>query len=163
METLKIQRVESADSGWVTAFIKNRWHDAFVVAHGEVFYPAELTGFIARYEDEPDGLITYRIKDDECEIVTLDSLIENRGVGTRLIREVLAEAGLKKCRRVWLITTNDNTRAISFYRNRGFRIAAIYRGALDVSRKLKPSIPLENDQGIPIRDEIELEYPLEPL
>ena len=36
----------------------------------------------------------------------------------------------------------------------------IYRNALDVSRKIKPSIPLIGDFGIPLKHEIEFEMNL---
>jgi hypothetical protein len=39
-------------------------------------------------------------------------------------------------------------------------MAAIHRGAVDESRKLKPGIPLIGAHGIPLRDEIELEMVL---
>ena len=58
------------------------------------------------------------------------------------------------------MTTNDNIRAIRFYQKRGFDMAAFRRNALDVSRKLKPEIPLVGDDGIPLRHEIEFELEL---
>lgn len=59
--------------------------------------------------------------------------------------------------RIWLITTNDNLNALGFYQKRGFRIKAVYPGAVDEARRIKPEIPLAASNGIPIRDEIELE------
>ncbi len=47
--------------------------------------------------------------------------------------------------------------ALRFYQKRGFVLVAIHRDALDISRKLKPEIPLIGNDGIPLRDEIELE------
>ena len=64
------------------------------------------------------------------------------------------EAG---CTRLWLITTNDNLDALQFYQRRSFRIAAVHSNAAEQTRRLKPTIPLVGDHGIPIRDEIELE------
>jgi hypothetical protein len=52
-------------------------------------------------------------------------------------------------------------KALRFYHLRGFLLAAIYRNAIAASRKLKPEIPLQGIDGIPIRDEIELELLLE--
>lgn len=53
--------------------------------------------------------------------------------------------------------TNDNIDAIRFYQKRGFDMARLYRNALEVSRSLKPSIPVIGDYGIPLRHEIEFE------
>jgi hypothetical protein len=61
------------------------------------------------------------------------------------------------CTRLWLITTNDNLHALRFYQKRGFMLVAVHRNAVEQSRKLKPEIPLYGKDGIPIRDEIELE------
>jgi ribosomal protein S18 acetylase RimI-like enzyme len=106
------------------------------------------------------GLVTYHIAGNGCEIVTLDSLRPSLGIGTTLIESVKAAAGAAGCRRLWLITTNDNLHALGFYQKRGFRLAAVHPGAVNESRKLKPEIPLIGNDGIPIRDEIELEIVL---
>ena len=51
-------------------------------------------------------------------------------------------------------------RALRFYQKRGFRLVALYPGALAESRKLKPEIPITGIDGIPLLDEIELELML---
>ncbi|MGW8250920.1 MAG: GNAT family N-acetyltransferase, partial [Anaerolineales bacterium] len=56
-----------------------------------------------------------------------------------------------------LITTNDNLPALRFYQKRGFHLVALYPNALAESRRLKPEIPFKGLDGIPLRDEIELE------
>ena len=61
------------------------------------------------------------------------------------------------CKQLWLITTNDNINALRFYQKRGFMLVAVHRNALELSRKLKPEIPMIGNDGIPLRDEIELE------
>jgi hypothetical protein len=50
--------------------------------------------------------------------------------------------------------------ALHFYQKQGFALVAIHRNALELSRKLKPEIPLVGNDGIPLRDEIELEMML---
>jgi uncharacterized membrane protein YedE/YeeE len=76
------------------------------------------------------------------------------GVGARL-------AGSPGSTRLWLITTNDNAVAIAFYRAIGWHQAAIHRGAMRASRRLKPEIPELASDGTPIEDEIEFELLLE--
>ena len=106
------------------------------------------------------GLATYRIESDECEIVTLNSIVEGIGAGSALINAVRSKALASNCRRVWLITTNDNLPALRFYQRRGFTLAALYSNALERSRQLKPEISLVGLDGIPLRDELELDMPL---
>jgi hypothetical protein len=63
--------------------------------------------------------------------------------------------------RAWLVTTNDNMRALRFYQRLGWELVAVHRGAVDRAREtLKPEIPRVGNDGIPLRDEIELEYRL---
>jgi RimJ/RimL family protein N-acetyltransferase len=63
-------------------------------------------------------------------------------------------------RRLWLVTTNDNTAALRFYQRAGWDLVAFHRNALVRSRVLKPSIPQMGLDSIPIRHELELELPL---
>jgi len=50
--------------------------------------------------------------------------------------------------------------ALYIYHKRGFEFVAIYHGVVNKARKIKPSIPLIGNNGIPLRDEIELEMNL---
>ena len=108
------------------------------------------------------GLLTYTIDGDSCEIVTIDAMVERRGVGSLLIAAVEDAARDAGCTRLWLITTNDNEGALGFYRANGFELVAVHEGAVARSRELKPSIPLVNEAGVPIQDEIEMERRLPP-
>ncbi|KAA9008608.1 GNAT family N-acetyltransferase [Paenibacillus spiritus] len=134
-----------------------------LVSRGKVHALRDLDGFVYIYPDEPAGFILYRIEDRECEIVLLESRREGQGVGAELIATVLDRAREKHCLRVWLITSNDNIKAIRYYQKRGFDLAAVHRHAITEARKLKPSIPLIGLDGIEIKHEIEFEYKLEPL
>jgi GNAT superfamily N-acetyltransferase len=99
-----------------------------------------------------------RTAENSCEVLTLHAADQWRGAGTALIEEVERIALDSGCRRVWLITTNDNIHGLRFYQRRGFRLAALHAGAVDRSREsLKPEIPVVGEHGIPIRDELELE------
>ncbi len=122
-----------------------------------------LPGFVALYKGEKVGLVTYNIVDESCEIVTLNSTHLSSGVGTALIEAVRDIAQKSGCKRLWLITTNDNMNALRFYQKRGFVLVAVHRNALEVSRKLKPEISMIGNDGIPLRDEIELEMMLDDL
>lgn len=158
---LIIRRITSDDLPRLRKFWAERWGDEFVVAHGVVYHPDLLDGFLAMDGNDVIGLITLAHSDDGCEIVSLDSLREDKGIGSALIKEVIKAAREKGCQRLFLITTNDNLRALGFYQKRGFELVAIHRGAVNESRKIKPNIPLVGENGIPLRDEIELEMSLQ--
>jgi ribosomal protein S18 acetylase RimI-like enzyme len=106
-------------------------------------------------------LVTYLIRGRDCEIVTLNSLQQGIGIGSALVDTVRQLAIAQGCRRLWLITTNDNLPALGFYQKKGFHLVRVYPGMVDASRKVKPQIPLLGMNGIPIRDEIELELRLD--
>lgn len=97
------------------------------------------------------------VQGDTLEILSLDSLRENQGIGSALVDLAVQEARDQKCRRVVLITTNDNIRALRFYQRRGFDMSNFYRNAMDLARKLKPGIPAVGENQIPLRHEIEFE------
>ena len=157
---MNIRSLAPADRDWVTRHVREHWSAEIVVAHGTLYHPAALPGFVAEMDGEVAGLVTFHIAGDACEIVTLDSLHPDQGIGTALVEAVKVAAGAAGCRRLWLITTNDNLHALGFYQKRGFRLVAVHPGAVDAARRLKPEIPLIGNDGIPIRDEIELEIVL---
>ena len=157
---MKIETISGENRARVNDFLKEHWYTTNMIVSGRVVDMTQLDGFAALEGCTIVGLVTYETKDGECEIISLDSLKENHGTGTALLREAVSAARRKKCRRVKLITTNDNINAIRFYQKRGFDMAHLYHNAMDVSRKLKPSIPLVGDNGIPLRHEIEFELSL---
>jgi GNAT superfamily N-acetyltransferase len=130
---------------------------------GELVDPTGLPGFVALLDGQPAGLASYAVRGEECELVTIRSLREGRGVGRALldaVRDAASEAG---CTRLWLVTTNDNLRALELYQRFGMEIVAFHRDAVtEARRSLKPSIPERGAHGIPIAHELELELRLEP-
>jgi ribosomal protein S18 acetylase RimI-like enzyme len=144
----------------VTRFLIEHWGSTSIVSRGRLHQADELPGFAAIQGGDPVGLVTYRIDGDECEIVSLDSAIESTGIGSALVQAVVAAASAADCRRLWLITTNDNLPALRFYQKRGFVLVSLHRNAIETARQLKPQIPLVGLDGIPLRDEIELELTL---
>jgi ribosomal protein S18 acetylase RimI-like enzyme len=157
---IRIRPLVKSDRDMVSKFMDNHWGSRSIVIRGRMVYPEKLEGFVAMLDGEVLGLATFRIDGGACELVTLNSLREGVGVGGSLMDSVKAAAKDAKCKRLWLITTNDNMHALHFYQRRGFHITAVYPNALEESRRLKPEIPLVGDYGIPLRDEIELEMRL---
>ena len=155
-----IRPLADADRAWVAQFIAQRWGAEIVVVHGVLYRPHTLPGFVAERGTEQLGLATFHTEGSACEIVTLDTLHSGIGIGTALIDAVKERARQAGCKRLWLITTNDNLNALRFYQKRGLALVAVHRNALEESRRIKPEIPLIGSDGIPLRDEIELEIDL---
>ena len=141
----------------VNRILIDEWESTDIIIRGKVIDGTKLDGFIAMKEDKIIGLITYMIDNKECEICSLNSFIENKGIGTKLINKVKMLAKANNCGKLKLITTNNNIRALEFYQKKGFEISNIYINSMEISRKLKPSIPLLDVNGVQIKDEIELQ------
>lgn len=136
------------------------WGGQTIAVHQVLYRPSELAGFVAEWNGQKEGLVSYHIAGRACEIVTLNSWQGGQGIGTALIEAVKEICRQKNLSRLWLITTNDNTPALRFYQKQGFHISAIHIGAVEADRRLKPEIPPTGMDGIPIRDEIVLEIEL---
>ncbi len=160
----EIRSTNKTDINNVSLFIKKHWGAEIIVVHDIIYKPSDLPGFIACQKDNQEewlGLITYNMIENQCEIVTLDAVNRFTGIGTALLKSVKQIAIEANCKRLWLITTNDNIDALRFYQRRGFNIIAIHSNAVNISRKIKPEIPEIGEYGIPLRDEIELEMVLD--
>jgi ribosomal protein S18 acetylase RimI-like enzyme len=155
--TTQIRPLDVADESVVACLLQEHWGDRNVISRGKLLDAARLPGFIAAEARNVVGLITLHIEGSECEIVTLDAFTPGRGVGRALLTVAEEFALQRKLTRLWLITSNDNIGALGFYQKVGFRLVAVHRDGITEARKRKPQIPLVARNGIPIRDEIELE------
>ena len=158
---MNVRPLEDDDRAWLRGVLRDGWGGELMVGAGRPFSPAEHDGFVA---GDRAGVVTYRVEAGACEITLIESFEPGRGIGSALLRAVVDVARAAGADRVWLVTTNDNVRARAWYEHRGFRVTAVREGAVDEARRRwKPSIPLRNEEtGLPIRDEIELELPVVP-
>lgn len=100
------------------------------------------------------GVLIYKIGMDILEIISLESYKENKGIGSQLIQHVENIAYSLNIHTLQLITTNENIKALYFYQRNGYRMSDIRPNAVDMARRVKPSIPLKGNNGIVIKDEI---------
>lgn len=153
-----VREITEADRPFVQSVLRRYWASLIQVSKGRRHQADELPGFLAMRDEEIVGMLTYDIRGDDCEIVTHNSLAGHGGIGSCLMAAVRAKARESGCKRLWLVTTNDNTSAIRFYQRRDFNLVAVHRDAVKLARTLKPEIPDIGMDGIPIRHEVELEY-----
>jgi RimJ/RimL family protein N-acetyltransferase len=161
MSAFHIRPITPQDRDIVIRLLTRHWGSTVILSRGQIHRGDELPGFLAIHQEQTAGLITYRIEGRACEITSLNSLVEGIGIGSALIKAVQNIAGEVGCRRLWLITTNDNLQALGFYQRLGFRLVKIHRDSLQTMRKIKPEIPDIGMNDIPLRDEIELEIYLQ--
>ena len=138
------------------------WGSDVVVLQGRLYRPVELPAFIAEQDKERIGLVTYILKKETCEVVSLNSLQPGLGIGTLLLNAVKQIALINGCVEMELFTTNDNTTALHFYQKYGFYLEELIKNGVASDRLIKPEIPLKADNGIPIRDYHFLKMRLEP-
>lgn len=152
-----VRSLTDDDRPWLTGFMTERWGVPLAAGGGRLHRLDDLPGFAAVSADGAvAGVVTYLIEPDACEVVSIDSVVQGEGVGTALLEAACQAAAAAGCRRVRLITTNDNVDALRFYQRRGFTLTELRPGAVDESRRMKPQIPLAGAYGIPIRDELVL-------
>ena len=156
----KIENLTESARESVCNQIAESWGAVFIVTRGILHDTRLLEGFVAMENGTVAGYALYKLSDGECELVVLESLSSAPGIGSALINTVLVVARDAKSRRLWLITTNDNTHAIRFYQKRGFELRAVHINAMDEARLLKPQIPQTGEDGIPIKHEFEFEIML---
>jgi ribosomal protein S18 acetylase RimI-like enzyme len=158
---IDVRLLADDDRAWVVQVETDSWSKPVVARLGELVDPTQLPGFIAFLDGQRAGLASYAVRGEECELVTIRSLREGRGVGRALLDAVRDAAVAAGCTRLWLITTNDNLRALELYQRWGMEIVAFHRHAVtEARRRLKPSIPERGAHGIPIAHELELELRL---
>jgi len=131
------------------------WGGGTVVVHGEAYDAGALPALIA---GDYQGLATFALAAERpyAEVITLNALAPHQGIGTALVEALAARLAAHGIREIRLTMTNDNLDALRFYQRRGFRIAAVRPGAVDEARKIKPSIAVVGNYGIPRHDEIEM-------
>jgi ribosomal protein S18 acetylase RimI-like enzyme len=148
------------DLVWIHDLLDERWGGQEQVVDGESYRPAELAGFIAMIDDQRVGYAALRVVGDVAEIGVIDTIRPREGVGTALVdalEEAARSRGLARCRAV---TTNENRVAQAFYESLGFGLVGVRGDAVTRSRRIKPAIPLEGDDGTPITDELVYERSL---
>jgi ribosomal protein S18 acetylase RimI-like enzyme len=151
-----VRAFEPDDEVWAERLVNADLGGRMQARRGELVDALGCPGLVAERAGSRVGILTYRLGDQDAEIVFVEATTKHSGIGTALVDAFVAmAAGL----RVWLVTTNDNLDALRFYQRRGFLISVVRTGAVTEARRmLKPQLPRTGSFGIPIRDEIELEY-----
>jgi ribosomal protein S18 acetylase RimI-like enzyme len=159
---IAIREATPADAAFVQAELRRNWNGSEIWSLRRPYAADQLPALVAMLDDEPVGLLTYALprRGEACEVITLSSRVESRGIGSELLQSAADIARAAGAPRIFLTTSNDNTRAIGFYQREGWDLVALHRGNIDESRRHNPGIARVGSHGIPIRHELELELPL---
>lgn len=81
---IRIRKIKQVDLSWIKTVFNQRWGSNFIVTRGKIHKPETLGGFIAEVDSKKKGLITFKIADNEIEVISLDSFLKRKDVGTML-------------------------------------------------------------------------------
>jgi ribosomal protein S18 acetylase RimI-like enzyme len=140
--------------------LRLRWSESNILIRGQFVRPHEVVAFGAFCNGRLHGLVTMQPDGKVLYLVALNSFSQMRGVGISLLQAAIDFGRQQGMAFLRAIVSNDNLVGMRFYQKRGFRIVAFHRGIIDAMRNVKPSIPTTGLDGIPMRDELELEYEL---
>ncbi|MEO6999992.1 MAG: GNAT family N-acetyltransferase, partial [Terracoccus sp.] len=133
-----VRPLTASDRHWVRATLVRNWTSTTVARRGELIEAAELEGYVALLGARRAGLVLVAVRSDALEVVAISTTRPGQGVGRALLTRCVDHARDHGCRRVWLITTNDNTAAIAFYQRVGMDLCAYHRDGVRRSRAIKP-------------------------
>jgi GNAT superfamily N-acetyltransferase len=139
----------------LNALLSDTWGDVRVVVRGEWHDLTLCEAFLCVENGVVLGAVHWAASGEGAEILSLVSCREHAGIGQALMR--LAADACRAQGAQWLrvVTTNDNARAFQFYQRFGMVLETVRLRQLEVSRRMKPGIPLAGCDGIPIRDELQ--------
>jgi ribosomal protein S18 acetylase RimI-like enzyme len=158
---LLVRPLAPGDRGWVRRTLVRDWTSTTVARRGALIEASDLPGYLAVLNGRRTGLVLVDVRNDELEVVAISTTTRRRGVGHALMAQCVSHARHHGCRRVWLVTTNNNVAAMAFYQRFGMDLCAFHRHAVRASRVLKPTIPLRDGNDVPIEHELEFEILLD--
>lgn len=94
---MKVRDKEPEDQPWIEKFLSERWGAVRVIVHDEIFEAHLLPALVA---GEKEGLATFRILQTNqfkfAELITLDAVTTDQGVGTALIEALISSCEPKR-------------------------------------------------------------------
>lgn len=155
MKAPTVRRAGPADRSWIAGVARRRLGGNVQAVRGGTFVVSRCAAFVAEVRRERVGFLSWRVRNDVCEVMALATVEDGSGAARALLEAVHGLARDRRCRELRVVTTDDNARAQAVYRHHGFTVAEVRRGAVDAARRtLKPEIP----DGI--HDEIEFARPV---
>ena len=158
---MNVRPIIPEDREWVADLIATAFGSVRLMSNDHLIDDASLlNGFAAEIDGRPVGCALVNEVDGDVELVALVSTYRGAGVGSGLLETVVERGKREGWKRLWLVTSNDNTDAIRMYQRSGWEWTDFRRDAITKARAVKPEIPEIGNHGIPVRHEIHFEAPL---
>lgn len=158
---LKITELRNQFRPFVNNYVAEFWGSLLVVTKGKVYNLSRIDGYVALIDDDIKGVLTYDIDGKTCNIISLNSLDKNIGIGTALIEKMETMAKKFNCKKISIVATNDNTNAMRFFQKRGYCMYCVHKNTVERTRRIKPNLPKTGFDNIPVYCELEFIKKLE--
>lgn len=160
-QPLTIRPATAADYARIQELSFHFWDETDVDCFDRQYNVLACPAFLACDGDEVVGLASYTVEADwhAALLVMLNVLpsYQGRGGGRALLDAVRDEAARRRLERITVVTSNDDLPALALYQRYGFRLTEVIPGR--IAQDHGGEFP--GFAGIPVRDEIRLEYRLE--
>lgn len=152
-----------ADEAWAAEVLATELSGRLQARRGELIDVLDGDVLIAWRGSDRVGVLTWRPDGPgRIEITSLLAVEPGGGIGSALLAAVADVARNAGARSICVTTTNDNLTALGLYQRRGYKLVDLRAGAVENARRsLKPGIPETAANGLPLRDELELELELD--
>src|SRR5262249_31100885 len=131
-----IRAADADDRAGIERVLNRSWGSTTVVTRGKAHDASQLPALMAVEGDDIVGRATSRLVGGGWELLSRAAGRRGQGIASALLAGVANKARRSGCRRLWLITTNDNLDATRFYQRRGLRFVAVHPGAVDDARRV---------------------------
>jgi GNAT superfamily N-acetyltransferase len=158
---MNLRPITPEDREWIAEVIGTACGAGRLISNEHLSEEASLLdGFVAEIDARPIGCALINDVDGDTELVALVTTYRGAGVGAALLDAVVERGKRDGWKRLWLVTSNDNTDAIRVYQRAGWDWTEFRRDAITRARAHRPEIPELGQHGIPVRHEIHFEAPL---
>ena len=160
-QPLTIRPATASDHARIQELSCYFWDETDVDCFDGQYNVLACPAFLACDGDEVVGLASYTIEADWSAALLLMLNVlpsyQGRGGGRALLDALCEEAARRCLERITVVTSNDDLPALALYQRYGFRFTEVIPGRIAQDHGGE----FRGFAGIPVRDEIRLEYRLE--
>src|SRR5438445_8548215 len=132
---MNLRPITPEDREWIAEMIGTAFGSVRLISNEHLIEDASLLdGFAAEIDARPIGCALINEVDGDTELVALVTVYRGAGVGAALLDAVVERGRRDGWKRLWLVTSNDNTDAIRVYQRAGWDWTEFRRDAITRAR-----------------------------
>lgn len=125
MKQLTLTQATEADLPWMAALLTSTLHRLFNTENltVDLLHPLKKLA-VARDGGDPVGAAVWMVVEDEATLtgIAVAPECQGRGIGKRLLQEVIDDCRTHNAAHIVLEVREDNTSALALYQNQGFHM-----------------------------------------